>query len=91
MHHRGGLWGLRVKRLVLEIADRCNLACQHCFASRHRGKGLLQHSLYRRILAEAKPWGFGELAFTGAANQRCTWPSTGLCEKPRIEAIATAS
>lgn len=54
-----------MKRLVLETTDRCNLACRHCFASRHGGKGLLDPILYGRILTEAMPLGFGELAFTG--------------------------
>ena len=54
-----------MKRIVLELTDRCNLRCRHCFAGRHGGKGLLSSGIFARILSEALSLGYTELALTG--------------------------
>lgn len=52
-------------RIVIELTNRCNLRCLHCYAGRHGGNAELSLALFDRILLGAKPHGFDELAFTG--------------------------
>lgn len=52
-------------RIVIELTNRCNLACQHCFSGRHGGKDDLPLELLSNVLAEAKACGFDTLTFTG--------------------------
>ena len=52
-------------RLVIELTNRCNLRCVHCFEDRHAGTGDLPHSLVRRLLEQARPCGVTHLSFTG--------------------------
>ena len=44
-------------RIVVELTNRCNLKCQHCFTGRHGGNDDLPLNILRRILDEAKSWG----------------------------------
>jgi MoaA/NifB/PqqE/SkfB family radical SAM enzyme len=53
------------KKLVIELTNRCNLHCQHCFSGRHGGREDLPLALLQRVLDEAHAHGFGELSFTG--------------------------
>ncbi len=52
-------------RIVIELADRCNLRCLHCFEGRHGGRGQLNLAVLDQILNHARTFGFDELAFTG--------------------------
>jgi len=52
-------------KIVVELTNRCNLSCQHCFSGRHGGKDDLPLEILQNILDEAKPLGFDRLSFTG--------------------------
>jgi len=52
-------------RLVIELTNRCNLRCRHCFEERHAGTGNLSLDILRKILQEGKSCGIDELSFTG--------------------------
>lgn len=52
-------------KIVIELTNRCNLSCQHCFSGRHGGRDDLPLAVLRRVLAEAKENGFDHLSFTG--------------------------
>ena len=54
-----------MSRIVIELTNRCNLSCRHCFSGRHGGRDDLPMDLLRKILAEARHHGFNELSFTG--------------------------
>lgn len=53
------------KKIVIELTNRCNLHCQHCFSGRHGGRTDLPLALLQRVLTEARTHGFEELSFTG--------------------------
>ena len=52
-------------RIVIELTNRCNLRCGHCFDERHAGTGDLPLGVIRKVLQEGKSCGIDELAFTG--------------------------
>lgn len=52
-------------RIVIELTNRCNLNCQHCFSGRHGGKDDLPLEVLQRVLDEAMKHGFDHLSFTG--------------------------
>jgi MoaA/NifB/PqqE/SkfB family radical SAM enzyme len=52
-------------RLVIELTNRCNLRCQHCFDERHAGTGELPLVILDKVLSEGKGCGIDHLAFTG--------------------------
>lgn len=52
-------------KLVLELTDRCNLHCQHCFSGRHGGRTELALPLLARVLDEARACGFSAVSLTG--------------------------
>jgi MoaA/NifB/PqqE/SkfB family radical SAM enzyme len=52
-------------RIVIELTNRCNLRCQHCFDGRHGGREDLPLDVLGHILAEAQSNGFDHLSFTG--------------------------
>jgi MoaA/NifB/PqqE/SkfB family radical SAM enzyme len=52
-------------RLVIELTNRCNLHCQHCFEERHAATGDLPLHIIEKVLSEAKHCGINHLAFTG--------------------------
>ncbi len=52
-------------KIVIELTNRCNLNCHHCFTGRHGGKDDLPLPILEHILVEAKESGFDELSFTG--------------------------
>lgn len=54
-----------MKRLVVELTDRCNLACTHCYEGRHGGRGELSLEQLDRAIAAAAQLGIGEFSFTG--------------------------
>jgi MoaA/NifB/PqqE/SkfB family radical SAM enzyme len=52
-------------RIVIELTNRCNLRCRHCYEGRHGGNAELSLAVLDEILHDAKRHGFDELAFTG--------------------------
>jgi MoaA/NifB/PqqE/SkfB family radical SAM enzyme len=52
-------------RLVIELTNRCNLRCRHCFEERHAGSGDLPLEIIKKVLSEGKSCGIDHLAFTG--------------------------
>jgi MoaA/NifB/PqqE/SkfB family radical SAM enzyme len=52
-------------RLVIELTNRCQLRCRHCFAERHAGSGDLPWEIIETVLREGKSCGIDHLAFTG--------------------------
>ncbi len=52
-------------RLVIELTNRCNLRCQHCFAERHAATGELPLEIIEKVLREGKSCGIDHLALTG--------------------------
>jgi MoaA/NifB/PqqE/SkfB family radical SAM enzyme len=54
-----------LSRLVIELTNRCNLSCQHCFEERHAATGDLSLEILDKVLQEAKACGIDHLAFTG--------------------------
>jgi MoaA/NifB/PqqE/SkfB family radical SAM enzyme len=51
--------------LVMELTNRCNLRCQHCFAERHAATGELPFPMVEKVLREGKPCGIDQVSFTG--------------------------
>lgn len=51
--------------IVIELTNRCNLRCQHCFDGRHSADGDLKTGILEKILQGAKVHGFDYLSFTG--------------------------
>jgi MoaA/NifB/PqqE/SkfB family radical SAM enzyme len=54
-----------MKRVILELTDRCNLNCHHCFSGRHGGRTELEPALIERVLGEARACGFDGVSMTG--------------------------
>ena len=54
-----------MSRLVVELTNRCNLRCQHCYDERHAATGDLSLSILERVLNEGKACGIDHLSFTG--------------------------
>ena len=52
-------------RVVVELTNRCNLACQHCFSGRHGGNDDLPLAVLDNILTGAASVGLTHLTFTG--------------------------
>jgi MoaA/NifB/PqqE/SkfB family radical SAM enzyme len=52
-------------RLVIELTNRCNLRCLHCFTERHAATGDLPLPILDKALHEGKGCGIDHLAFTG--------------------------
>jgi MoaA/NifB/PqqE/SkfB family radical SAM enzyme len=52
-------------RLVIELTNRCNLRCRHCFDERHAATGDLSLAILDKVLAEGKRCGIEHVAFTG--------------------------
>ena len=54
-----------VSRLVVELTNRCNLRCAHCYGERHAATGELSLELFEKVLREGKDCGIDHLSFTG--------------------------
>jgi MoaA/NifB/PqqE/SkfB family radical SAM enzyme len=54
-----------MRRLLIELTNRCNLRCQHCFAERHAGTGDLPLEILEKVLREGKRCGIDAVSFTG--------------------------
>ena len=58
-------------RIVVELTNRCNLKCQHCFSGRHGGNDDLPLEVLRKVLDEAADLGVDQLSFTGGDPTVC--------------------
>lgn len=54
-----------MSKLIIELTNRCNLKCHHCWTGRHGGNDDLPLEILERLLAEAKDFGFDHVSFTG--------------------------
>ena len=52
-------------KIVIELTNRCNLRCQHCFSGRHGGRDDLSMDIIEHILDEARDAGFEQIGYTG--------------------------
>lgn len=52
-------------RLVIELTNRCNLSCGHCFEERHAATGDLTFEILEKVCGEGKSCGIDQLSFTG--------------------------
>ena len=52
-------------RIVIELTNRCNLSCGHCFDERHAATGELSLAVLEKVLREGKGCGIEQLSFTG--------------------------
>ncbi len=52
-------------RMAIELTNRCNLRCGHCFDERHRADGNLDMMIMEEILRNGSKHGFHSLSFTG--------------------------
>lgn len=53
------------RKVSMELTNRCNFTCQHCFSGRHGGKDDLPLAVIDTVLQDAKAFGFKHVAFTG--------------------------
>lgn len=53
------------KKLIIELTNRCNLNCHHCFTGRHGGRTDLPLAVLTTLLDEAMSHGFDHINFTG--------------------------
>jgi len=54
-----------MRRIVMELTDRCNLRCRHCFQQRHAGTGDLAFAIIEVVLRDAPACGVNHVSFTG--------------------------
>jgi MoaA/NifB/PqqE/SkfB family radical SAM enzyme len=52
-------------RLLIELTNRCNLRCQHCFVERHASTGDLPIEILEKVLWEGKSCDIDTVSFTG--------------------------
>ena len=52
-------------RIIVELTNRCNLRCRHCFDERHAATGDLSMVVVDRLLDESHGCGIDHLCFTG--------------------------
>ena len=52
-------------RIVIELTNRCNLSCGHCFEERHAATGDLSLDVIEKVLREGKTCGIDQVSFTG--------------------------
>ncbi len=55
----------KTSRIVIELTNRCNLNCNHCFDGRHGGKGEINIETVAKVLNSARLHGINYLSFTG--------------------------
>jgi len=54
-----------MSRLVIELTDRCNLKCRHCYDGRHAGRGWMSEQTFDAALQGAKANGVTDISLTG--------------------------
>ena len=52
-------------RVLLELTNRCNLSCHHCFDERHAGTGDLPLPIVQKVLEEGHSCGIAHVGLTG--------------------------
>lgn len=52
-------------RIVIELTNRCNLSCGHCFEERHAATGDLSLEVLEKVLRDGKSCGIEQVSFTG--------------------------
>ena len=52
-------------RIVIELTNRCNLSCGHCFNERHAATGDLPLEILEKVLREGKGCDIEQVSFTG--------------------------
>jgi MoaA/NifB/PqqE/SkfB family radical SAM enzyme len=52
-------------RIVIELTNRCNLSCRHCFEERHAATGDLPLEVLEKVFREGKSCGIDQVSFTG--------------------------
>ncbi len=52
-------------RIVVELTNRCNLRCLHCYDEQHAATGDLPLEIIDRVLQDGKACGIDHLSFTG--------------------------
>jgi len=52
-------------RIVIELTNRCNLSCGHCYDERHAASGDLPLEILEKVLREGKSCGIEHVSFTG--------------------------
>jgi MoaA/NifB/PqqE/SkfB family radical SAM enzyme len=52
-------------RIVVELTNRCNLSCGHCFDERHAATGDLPLEILDKLLLGGKSCGIEQVSFTG--------------------------
>jgi len=52
-------------RILLELTNRCNLSCHHCFDERHAGTGDLPLPIVQKVLQEGHQCSIDHVGFTG--------------------------
>ncbi len=52
-------------RILVELTNRCNLRCGHCYDERHAASGDLALAVLDKIVAEGKDCGIEHIVFTG--------------------------
>ncbi len=55
----------RTSRIVVELTNRCNLSCHHCFDGRHGGEGEIKIEIVEEVLNSARSHGINYISFTG--------------------------
>ena len=55
----------KLPRIVIELTNRCNLSCGHCFDERHAATGDLSLEVLEKVLREGKSCGIEQVSFTG--------------------------
>ena len=55
----------KLSRIVIELTNRCNLSCGHCFEERHAATGDLPLAILEKVLREGKSCGIEQMSFTG--------------------------
>ena len=55
-------------RIVIELTNRCNLSCGHCFNERHAATGDLSLEILEKVLREGKGCGIERLCSTSCST-----------------------
>lgn len=54
-----------METVLIELTNRCNLNCRHCFDQRHGGDDEIQPSILEKVITHAGNHGFDTIVFTG--------------------------
>ncbi|MCP4659435.1 MAG: radical SAM protein [bacterium] len=56
---------LPLRRIVIELTNRCNLRCRHCFRERHAATDDLPLEILEKVVREGRSCGLEQVSFTG--------------------------